>query len=104
MHGRHARAGKPRGNEALGTMENVELLIARHRGEMHVIEWPLDPAEDGLNVLTSEAVESLPRTTPLEELGRSFQSLLSNAKEEERPLVHEAWKATVARLQEEGVI
>jgi hypothetical protein len=24
-------------------------------------------------------------------------------KEEERPLVHEAWKATVARLQEEGV-
>jgi len=59
--------------------------------------------EDGLNVLTSEAIESLPRTTPLEELGRSFQSLLSNVKEEERPLVHEAWKATVARLQEEGV-
>jgi hypothetical protein len=24
-------------------------------------------------------------------------------KEEERPLVHEAWKSTVARLQEEGV-
>ena len=59
--------------------------------------------EDGLNVLTTEAMESLPRTTPLEELGRSFQSLLSNVKEEERPLVHEAWKATVARLQEEGV-
>src|SRR5438034_892400 len=59
--------------------------------------------EDGLNVLTSEAIESLPRTTPLEELGRSFQSLLSNVKEEERPLVHEAWNATVARLQEEGV-
>jgi len=59
--------------------------------------------EDGLNVLSTEAIESLPRTTPLEELGRSFQSLLSNVKEEERPLVHEAWKATVARLQEEGV-
>jgi len=59
--------------------------------------------EDGLNVLTTEAIESLPRTTPLEELGRSFQSLLSNVKEEERLLVHEAWKATVARLQEEGV-
>ena len=59
--------------------------------------------EDGLNVLTTEAIESLPRTTPLEELGRSFQSLLSNVKEEERQLVHEAWKATVARLQEEGV-
>src|SRR5207244_13201009 len=59
--------------------------------------------EDGLNVLTSEAIESLPRTTPLEELSRSFQALLSSVKEEERPLVHEAWKATIARLQEEGV-
>jgi DNA repair protein SbcD/Mre11 len=59
--------------------------------------------EDGLNVLSTEAIESLPRTTPLEELGRTFQNLLSNVKEDERPLVHEAWKATVARLQEEGV-
>src|SRR5216683_160245 len=59
--------------------------------------------EDGLNVLTTEALESMPRTTPLEELDRAFQALLANVKEEERPIVHEAWKATVARLQEEGV-
>src|SRR5256884_9050774 len=58
--------------------------------------------EDGLNVLTSEAIESLPRTTPLEELGRSLQSLLSYVKEEELALGAEAWTATAARFQEEG--
>ncbi len=59
--------------------------------------------EDGLNVLTAEPLESFPRTTPLEELNRTFQSLLSNVKDVDRPLVQEAWKGTVARLQEEGV-
>ena len=59
--------------------------------------------EDGLNLLTMAPLESLPRTSPVEELDRTFQSLLAKVKEEERPLVQEAWKGTVARLREEGV-
>jgi DNA repair protein SbcD/Mre11 len=59
--------------------------------------------ENGLNILTMEPLESLPRTSPVEELDRTFQNLLANVKEDERPLVQEAWKGTVARLREEGV-
>ena len=59
--------------------------------------------EDGLNVLTLEPLDSLPRTTPLEELDRTFHNLLANVRVEARPLVQEAWKGTITRLQEEGV-
>ena len=59
--------------------------------------------EDGLNLLTMAPLESLPRTSPVEELDRTFQNLLTKVKEDERPLVQEAWKGTVARLREEGV-
>ncbi|MBO0887764.1 metallophosphoesterase [Candidatus Bathyarchaeota archaeon] len=59
--------------------------------------------EEGLNVLSMQPLESLPKSSPIEELNRTFQSLLSNSKELERPLVQEAWKSTVARLREEGV-
>jgi exonuclease SbcD len=63
----------------------------------------VDFDEDGLNVLSQVPLESLPRTSPLEELNRTFQDLLTRAKDEEKPLVQEAWKGTVARLREEGV-
>ncbi len=59
--------------------------------------------EEGLNVLTQAPLESLPKTTPLQELDRNFRSLLENVKEDEKPLVQEAWKQTTAKLQEEGV-
>ncbi len=59
--------------------------------------------EEGLNVLTQAPLESLPKTTPLEEIDRTFQSLLAQARDDEKPLVQEAWKTTVAKLQEEGV-
>ncbi len=59
--------------------------------------------EEQLNVLTMVPLESLPKTTPLQELDRTFQNLLGNAPDQEKPLVHEAWKLTVAKLQEEGV-
>jgi len=59
--------------------------------------------EEGLNVLAQEPLESLPKTTPLQELDRTFRDLLEKAKEEEKPLVHEAWKLTSSKLQEEGV-
>ena len=56
-----------------------------------------------MNVLAQEPLESLPKTTPLQELDRTFRDLLEKAKEEEKPLVHEAWKLTSSKLQEEGV-
>src|SRR6266571_5142459 len=59
--------------------------------------------EEQLNVLTMVPLESLPKTTPLEELDRTFQNLLEKAGDKERPLVQEAWKLTISKLQEEGV-
>ncbi len=59
--------------------------------------------ENELNVLTQTPLESLPRTTPLQELDRTFQNLLAQARDDEKPLVQEAWKMTTAKLQEEGV-
>ena len=59
--------------------------------------------ENELNVLMQTPLESLPRTTPIQELNRTFQSLLAGARDDEKPLVQEAWKMTTARLQEEGV-
>ncbi len=59
--------------------------------------------EEQLNVLTMVPLESLPKTTPLQELDRTFHNLLAKAGDQDRPLVQEAWKLTVAKLQEEGV-
>src|SRR5439155_1040340 len=53
--------------------------------------------EEQLNVLTMVPLESLPKTTPLQELDRTFQNLLEKAGDQERPLVQEAWKLTVAK-------
>ena len=84
--------------EQLSTYKRSALLAYCQDRFFHV-----DFDEDGLDVLNVTPLESLPKTTPLEELNRTFQGLLSNVKDDERPIVHEAWKATVARLQEEGV-
>ena len=79
--------------EQLGTYKR-SALIAYCQDRFFHVEFD----EDGLNLLNMQPLESLPRTTPLEELDRTFQNLLSNAKEDERPIVQEAWKGTVARL------
>ena len=59
--------------------------------------------EEGLNVLTQAPLDSLPKTTPLQELDRTFRNFLEKAKDDEKPLVQEAWKFTTTKLQEEGV-
>lgn len=59
--------------------------------------------EEALNVLTQRPLESLPKTTPIQELDRTFTSLLEKAKDDEKPLVREAWKLTSSKLQEEGI-
>lgn len=84
--------------EQLGTYKRSALISYCQNRFFHV-----DFDEEKLNVLNMETLESLPTTTPLEELDRTFQNLLTNAKEDDRPLIHEAWKSTISRLQEEGV-
>ncbi len=59
--------------------------------------------EDDLNVLTQAPLETLPKTTPRQELDRTFQGLLGKARDEDKPLIQEAWKLTLSKLQEEGV-
>jgi DNA repair protein SbcD/Mre11 len=59
--------------------------------------------EERLNLLTKAPLEALSNTTPLQELDRTFKSLLSNAKEEQKPIVNEAWKLIAAKLQDQGV-
>lgn len=59
--------------------------------------------EDQLHIKTMAPIESLPKTTPLQELDRTFQNMVAKAGEQDRPMVQEAWKLTVAKLQEEGV-
>ncbi len=60
--------------------------------------------EEALNLETQTPLAALPKTTPLQELDRTFQSFLSNAKEDQKPIVHEAWKLTSAKLQDQGVV
>ena len=85
--------------EQLGTYKRSTLLSYCQDRFFHV-----EFDEQNLNVLSMDPIESLPRTTPLQELDRTFQNLLSNVKQDERPVVHEAWKGTIAKLQEEGVV
>lgn len=84
--------------DQLSTYKRSSLLAYCQDKFFHV-----DFDEDSLNLLTATPLESLPRTTPLEEIDRTFQTLLANATEQERPLIQDAWKLTLVKLQEEGV-
>src|SRR6266487_3143793 len=81
---------------------STERVSFNEEGEKKGFVW-LELDEEQLNVLTMVPLESLPKTTPLQELDRTFQNLLEKAGDQERPLVQEAWKLTVSKLQEEGV-
>jgi DNA repair protein SbcD/Mre11 len=59
--------------------------------------------EDQLALTTQTPLEPLPKTTPLQEIDRTFQDILARAPDQDKPLVQEAWKSTLAKLQEEGV-
>ncbi len=84
--------------EQLSTYKRSQLLTFCQDRFFHV-----EFDEQALNVLTQAPLESLPKTTPLQELDRTFTTLLEKAKDDEKPLVHEAWKLTTSKLQEEGV-
>src|SRR5256712_7732252 len=57
--------------------------------------------EERLNLLTQTPLEALSNTTPLQELDRTFQNLLSNAKHDQKSIVNKAWKLTAARSQDQ---
>ncbi len=59
--------------------------------------------EEKLNLENQPRPDALPNTTPLEEIDRTFRTFLTKAKDDEKPLVNEAWKLTSARLQDQGV-
>ncbi len=84
--------------EQLSTYKRSTLLSFSQDRFFHV-----EFDEEGLDVLTQAPLESLPKTTPTQELDRTFHVLLEKAKEDEKPLVQEAWKLTRSKLQEEGV-
>jgi len=84
--------------EQLSTYKRSALQVYSQDKFFHV-EFDEEP----LNILTQAPLESLPKTTPLQELDRTFRDLLVKAKDAEKPLVQEAWKLTTTRLQEEGV-
>ncbi len=58
--------------------------------------------EEDLEIETEEVMEPLPRTTPLEEVRRYFQALISKAKEQERAVILEAQRLCESKLQEAG--
>ena len=58
--------------------------------------------ESEMQIRKPEAIQPLPRTTPLKELRRYFQKQLEKADEEEKGLLLEALKMCEQRLQEAG--
>ncbi len=58
--------------------------------------------EDELTVQSPEASETLPRTTPLQELERQFRQMIEDANSDERSILQQALQISQARLQEAG--
>ena len=55
-----------------------------------------------MRIETGEAIEPLPRTTPLQEVRRYFQEQMKKAEDEEKKLLNEALNLCEKRLQEAG--
>jgi DNA repair exonuclease SbcCD nuclease subunit len=58
--------------------------------------------EGDLEIISPEAPEPLPRTTPLRELERHFRRLIEGAGPDERPILEEALELSRSKLQEAG--
>jgi len=81
----------------LSTYRRSEIQSFAHDKFFHVI---FDESE--MQIKRPEAVQPLPRTTPLKELRRYFETQLGRAKGEERSLLLEALKICEEKLQEAG--
>ena len=64
--------------------------------------FALIPDERTMRIETGEAIEPLPRTTPLQEVRRYFQEQMKQAENEEKTLLTEALNLSEKRLQEAG--
>jgi len=83
--------------EALASYRRPEILSFCQGRVFHCFVY-----EDELEILSPEAPEPLPRTTPLQELERHFRRLIEGAGPDERPILEEALALSRARLQEAG--
>jgi exonuclease SbcD len=83
--------------EQLSRYRRSELLL---HGEGRFFHLEIDDSQ--LEIASPEPVEALPRTTPLEELRRHFNSAIAAAAEEEKKILEEALRLCQAKLEEAG--
>jgi len=73
-------------------------LLSQFQEKFFALEFD----EREMEIEAYEPVEALPRTTPLEELKRYFESIMAKASEQERMALQEAFQKSIAMLQEAG--
>jgi len=91
---------KPFGNMSLKLLETYKrpALLSQFQEKFFALEFD----ESEMEIEAYEPVEALPRTTPLEELKRYFESVMAKASEKERMELQEAFQKSVSMLQEAG--
>jgi len=73
-------------------------LLSQFQDNFFALEFD----EREMEIEAYEPVEALPRTTPLEELKRYFESIMAKASEQERMELQEALMKSISMLQEAG--
>ena len=88
------------GNMSLKLLETYKrpALLSQFQDKYFAVEFD----EREMAIEAYEPVEALPRTTPLEELKRYFDSIMARASEQERVELQEAFQKSIAMLQEAG--
>ncbi len=82
--------------ERLGTYRRPQLLSFAQGKFFHF------SIEEEFDIEAPQPIEALPRTTPLAELRRYFDKLMSVADEDERRILEEALRLSQAKLEEAG--
>jgi len=88
------------GNMSLKLLETYKrpALLSQFQDKYFAVEFD----EREMAIEAYEPVEALPRTTPLEELKRYFESIMAKASEQERREFQDAFQKSIAMLQEAG--
>jgi DNA repair exonuclease SbcCD nuclease subunit len=88
------------GNMSLKLLETYKrpALLSQFQDKYFAVEFD----EREMAIEAYEPVEALPRTTPLEELKRHFESIMAKASEQERMELQDAFQKSIAMLQEAG--
>jgi len=88
------------GNMSLKLLETYKrpALLSQFQDKYFAVEFD----EREMVIEAYEPVEALPRTTPLEELKRYFESIMAKASEQEKTELLEAFQKSIAMLLEAG--